>query len=458
MATGFLRNSMINEEGGIDPEQFRMEAMFDRMDAIGKSMLGLTIQCAQCHNHKFDPLTQEEYYRMFAFLNDAHEANIAVYTPDEQMQRRRVLRQIARNRSGLASTARPTGASEWPAGRRRSSDDQPDWTVVRPDVDTSGGRNICSLDDGSFLAAGLRPDEAHGARSRVKTDLRQITRLPARAAERPELAVGGPGPIDLGHGALTEFRSRPRRPASRRRRRSQDRQRPRPTSIRRRRRFERIFDDRTEQARASRARSRSPSTARTTRPGASTSARAGAISRARRCSSPRSRSRTPAGTMLTFSLVQNHGGWNSDDNQNNNLGRFRFSVTTAADAAGRSAAGAACARSGRSGRPSARRPRSTRRSATGARRCPSGRTRTSGSKSCGRRIPPAHRSWCCCRASEPRETHLLKRGDFLKPDRVVDAGRAGVPAPARRAMHADAAVVRALAGRPRFADHGRARW
>ncbi len=79
-ATGFLRNSMINEEGGIDPEQFRMEAMFDRMDCVGKAILGLTIQCAQCHDHKYDPLTQEDYYRMFAFLNNAHEASVAVYT------------------------------------------------------------------------------------------------------------------------------------------------------------------------------------------------------------------------------------------------------------------------------------------------------------------------------------------------------------------------------------------
>ncbi|MGV3753870.1 MAG: DUF1549 domain-containing protein, partial [Verrucomicrobiota bacterium] len=69
VATGFLRNSMINEEGGVHPEQFRMEAMFDRMDAIGKGILGLTIQCCQCHNHKYDPLTQADYYRMFAFLN-----------------------------------------------------------------------------------------------------------------------------------------------------------------------------------------------------------------------------------------------------------------------------------------------------------------------------------------------------------------------------------------------------
>ena len=74
VATGFLRNSMVNEEGGVDPEQFRMDEMFDRMDAIGKSVLGLTIQCAQCHSHKFDPLTQEEYYRLFAFLNNDHEA------------------------------------------------------------------------------------------------------------------------------------------------------------------------------------------------------------------------------------------------------------------------------------------------------------------------------------------------------------------------------------------------
>ena len=94
VATGYLRNSMINEEGGVDPEQFRMDAMFDRMDAIGKGILGLTIQCAQCHDHKYDPLTQREYYRLFAFLNNDDEANITVYTPEEQKQRADVLRHI----------------------------------------------------------------------------------------------------------------------------------------------------------------------------------------------------------------------------------------------------------------------------------------------------------------------------------------------------------------------------
>ena len=86
VATGFLRNSMLNEEGGVDPEQFRMDAMFDRMEAVGKAMLGLTIQCAQCHDHKFDPLTQRDYYRLFAFLNNDHEAQSVVYSEAERMQ------------------------------------------------------------------------------------------------------------------------------------------------------------------------------------------------------------------------------------------------------------------------------------------------------------------------------------------------------------------------------------
>ena len=86
VATGFLRNSMINEEGAIVPEQFRMVEMFDRVDCLGRAVLGLTTQCAQCHSHKFDPLTQEEYYGLFAFLNNSYEAQSWVYLPEQQRQ------------------------------------------------------------------------------------------------------------------------------------------------------------------------------------------------------------------------------------------------------------------------------------------------------------------------------------------------------------------------------------
>ena len=73
VATGFLRNSMRNEEGGVDPEQFRVEGLIDRVDAIGKTWLGLSVNCAQCHNHKFDPILPEEYFKFYAFLNQDDE-------------------------------------------------------------------------------------------------------------------------------------------------------------------------------------------------------------------------------------------------------------------------------------------------------------------------------------------------------------------------------------------------
>ena len=138
---------MINEEGGVDPEQFRMEAMFDRMDAIGKGVLGLTIQCAQCHDHKFDPLTQDDYYRLFAFLNNDHEANVAVYTPEEQMRRADMLRQIRDDRGRAAPSQRRTGASAWHAWEDKVEDDQPEWTVVRPEVEeiSTGGQKYLPL-------------------------------------------------------------------------------------------------------------------------------------------------------------------------------------------------------------------------------------------------------------------------------------------------------------------------
>src|SRR5262249_2028084 len=131
VATGFLRNSMINEEGGIDPEQFRMEAMFDRMDAIGKSVLGLTIQCAQCHSHKYDPITQEEYYRLFAFLNNDHEARPVVYTAEELRKVAEISRRIREIEAGLRHTT-PAWRGRMAKWETSVQEDQPRWVVLTP--------------------------------------------------------------------------------------------------------------------------------------------------------------------------------------------------------------------------------------------------------------------------------------------------------------------------------------
>ncbi|MES2595119.1 MAG: PSD1 and planctomycete cytochrome C domain-containing protein [Verrucomicrobiota bacterium] len=81
IATGFHRNTQINEEGGIDKEQFRIESVFDRVATTGTVWLGLTIGCAQCHDHKFDPIEHKEYYQFFAFLNSQEEPVMKISDP-----------------------------------------------------------------------------------------------------------------------------------------------------------------------------------------------------------------------------------------------------------------------------------------------------------------------------------------------------------------------------------------
>ena len=83
IATGFHRNTLTNREGGTDPAQFRDEQVIDRTNTVGITWLALTVGCAQCHNHKYDPLKQKEYYQLFAFFNTAEEINIDAPLPGE---------------------------------------------------------------------------------------------------------------------------------------------------------------------------------------------------------------------------------------------------------------------------------------------------------------------------------------------------------------------------------------
>jgi hypothetical protein len=82
VATGFHRNTPINQEGGIDLEQFRIESVIDRVNTTGTVFLGLTVGCVQCHDHKYDPLTQKDYYQLFAFFNNCDEPELPVASPD----------------------------------------------------------------------------------------------------------------------------------------------------------------------------------------------------------------------------------------------------------------------------------------------------------------------------------------------------------------------------------------
>src|ERR1041384_7404927 len=197
-------SSMINEEGGVDPEQFRMEAMFDRMDAIGKSVLGLTIQCAQCHSHKYDPLTQEEYYRMFAYLNNAYEANVAVYTPADQIKRADVFRRTREAEERLQHE-HPDWPQRMEAWEKSVRGGQPEWTVLHADGDISSGQRLEQMPDGSILAQSYAPTKHTGVFT-AKVANKPISAIRLELLNDPNLPRGGPGRSIYGLCALTEFK------------------------------------------------------------------------------------------------------------------------------------------------------------------------------------------------------------------------------------------------------------
>lgn len=76
LATGFNRNHKITEEGGVIPEEYRIMYVTDRNDLFGKGLLGVTMECAHCHDHKYDPFSQKDYYKLFAFFNNVQEVGI----------------------------------------------------------------------------------------------------------------------------------------------------------------------------------------------------------------------------------------------------------------------------------------------------------------------------------------------------------------------------------------------
>ena len=402
VATGFLRNSMVNEEGGVDPEQFRMEAMFDRMDAVGKSMLGVTIQCAQCHNHKYDPLTQEEYYKLFAFLNNSHESNAAVYTAAEQQKRAAIFGRIREIEQDLQHKM-PDWQSKMAAWDAAVKAKQPQWQVLKPDIDdiATGGQKYSQMADGSVLAGGYAPTK-FTPQFTLRTKMRNIRAVRLELLNDPNLPMNGPGRSLWGTAALTEFEVRAM-PAG-------------------------VKDAKLAKVKIVRA------TADMNLPETQIAGAFWDKSGKRRVTGPiefaidgnndtawgtdngpgrRNQPRQavfvfaepvdfPDGVVLEVYLSQRHGGWNSDDNMNHNLGRFRLAVTDTEDAASD--------------------PRAANLFSIWRATVPEWRQANDEIEQLWREHPEGTTQLVMNEREETRETHLLLRGDFLKPGKAVQAG------------------------------------
>jgi hypothetical protein len=203
VATGFLRNAMLNQEGGIEPEQFRVEALVDRMDTLGKAFLGLTINCCQCHDHKFDPFSQKEYYQLYAFLNQDDEAYMEVPTAEQGRKRTEILGKIeALEDEAMRDTTNLNERLEAWAGKVKSGPAA--WTVLDPKDWQNFSTKFEKQDDGSLLGGGaLVP----GGTMRVscETSLTNITGFRLEALTNVNLMYGGPGQMERGSFLVKEF-------------------------------------------------------------------------------------------------------------------------------------------------------------------------------------------------------------------------------------------------------------
>ncbi|HEX7449307.1 MAG TPA: DUF1553 domain-containing protein [Pirellulales bacterium] len=165
VATAFHRNTLTNNEGGTNDEEFRNVAVVDRVNTTMAVWMGTTIACAQCHNHKYDPITQEEFFRFFAFFNNTEDADrrdesplLSVYTDEQQQRRQRLQDELVKTDQTLRA---PT--PELAAGQQRWEQAFPldlTWQSPKPARATSqAGAAMTVADDGVVsVAAGAKND------------------------------------------------------------------------------------------------------------------------------------------------------------------------------------------------------------------------------------------------------------------------------------------------------------
>ncbi len=171
LATGFVRCNATSAEGGMIAEEFLAKYAMDRVDTFGTVFLGMSIACAQCHDHKFDPVTQDEYYQLFAFFNNiaekASDENIdapppvvrAPY-PEQQVRLAVMEQQVADQRAVLEAPMPEVDAKQklWQA--EQLSKVQGDWYVPNNlELSSKNGTDLVALEDGFVLAQGKSPDK-----------------------------------------------------------------------------------------------------------------------------------------------------------------------------------------------------------------------------------------------------------------------------------------------------------
>lgn len=156
VATAFHRNTMSNDEGGTDDEEFRTVAVKDRVDTTLQVWMGLTAGCAKCHSHKYDPLSQAEYYGLYAIFNQTQDADryddapVFEVASAEQLERRKAAENKLANLRGALAAAKAADAAK----------NERNWRVPEKVMAASeGGANLAVRPDGSLVATGKSPAE-----------------------------------------------------------------------------------------------------------------------------------------------------------------------------------------------------------------------------------------------------------------------------------------------------------
>ncbi|MFT6865115.1 MAG: hypothetical protein ACJAVK_003688, partial [Akkermansiaceae bacterium] len=324
IATGYLRNSMTNEEGGAKPEQFRTEGIFDRVDAIGKGILGITTQCAQCHTHKYDPLTHDEYFGIFAYLNSIRESSFPAYRQEEHKKITTIKSTISAIETRLKATL-----PDWQKDSQKWQVDllalpPTQWLVQDLQQYGDAGQKYQKISDGSLINQGYAATKSSAPFQHKPTTLDEVRAVRLELLNDPYLPLGGPGRSLSGTAALSEYTLRVNgKEASFRSATASVN--PPDTKLDPTRyplNAQRSPDDRFT-GHSAYAIDRNDKTAWTTElgPGRSNDPQVLILE----LTTPLQNA--PSLDLKTF-LVQKHGGFNSDDNQNFNIGRFRLSFSS----------------------------------------------------------------------------------------------------------------------------------